>query len=99
MLGFLLRSLNLWPDGKSKDVTAHDIAITTQVKHILETASFVIHYRQAIERRGFYSFEEDLPHHIYQCCVITSTGVGVFFFNNHYISEMLNAVNDHQCQH
>ncbi len=39
--------------------------------------------------KGFYSFEEDLPHHIREALVIISTGTTMSFFANPYVTDWL----------
>ena len=44
---------------------------------------------------GFYKFEEDLPYHVREALVITSTGVSTFFFDNPYVCNIMLTL--HEC--
>lgn len=42
---------------------------------------------------GFFTFEEDLPHHIREAFVIISTGSAISFFDNPYVRDWLRSLN------
>ena len=43
--------------------------------------------------RGFFLFEEDLPHHIREALVVCSTGISVSFFDNYHVKSLLKGLN------
>ena len=45
----------------------------------------------------FFSFEEDLPHHINEAIVIVTTGVPTSFFTNYHVCQWLSQLNPKHC--
>lgn len=67
----------------------------------LARAKFVLELRsgtnttsnEPTKGKGFYPFEEDLPHHISEALVIVSTGCAMSFFGNAYVRDWLRNLN------
>jgi hypothetical protein len=59
----------------------NNIVAQERAKYILEIRGYGC-VGEPTKGKGFYSFEEDLPHHINECIVLISTGIGSSFFAN-----------------
>ena len=65
------------------------VDIVTRAKYILKMREKDSTIPQLTKGIGFYSFEEDLHHHINEAIVIISTGSPLSFFDNPFVKTML----------
>lgn len=65
----------------------------------IERAKYILVLRGAVKlvssptKGKCFLFEEDLPHHINECYVLISTGIGISFFPNVHVRECLHQLN------
>ena len=76
---------------------ARNLLCCEGIPRVQKRARHVLDMRKSQSHRGiqpskglsFFRFEEDLPHHVREAMVISTTGVATTFFENPYVRELM----------
>ena len=90
--GVWKRKLTSIANGKVKCVTGNIVA-QTRAKFILKMRNSTSPNFIPPTVGRYFSFEETLCHHINESLAVASTGIGVTFFGNPYVKDLLQGLN------
>ena len=82
-----------WLGNLGKSRKESDEVAAKRARHILCIRDDADSKRRPQDGNSFYSFEEDLYHHIRGALLIISTGIGVGFFSNPFVRDYLFGLN------
>ena len=87
------KKLGIIANGKNKILTGCT-AVNKRASFLLEQRTGRARIPAPAKGKSFFSFEEDLIHHVREAAVVVSTGIPVSFFDNTHVRELLMGLND-----